>query len=104
MNKSGSKPKNLNLLLKGKRPRGVKNNQIIVKTFLNEPQIEVESDGIELKRVVNFHEDSERQLLLLKVKTVLVRKELIQKALNLRNTANYGELYIMLGLKPTEQA
>ena len=75
MNKSRSKPKKRNVILKGTRPRCAKNNQIIVKIFLNEPQIIVKSDENELKIVVNVHEDSEGQLLLLKTKT----KELVRK-------------------------
>ena len=61
---------------------------------MNELQIAVEKDKIELERVGKVHEDTGRQLLLLKFMTELVRKEMLRKAQSLRNYATYGEVYI----------
>ena len=94
--------KELNLVLKGTKQSDLKTDATLVQELAKTLDMKIEANDVELKRIGKPPESTGHQLLLLKFREQMKRKEFLRKSGDLRNCPNFSSIYVSPNLTRAE--
>ena len=95
--------KKLNLIIKGTTPISSINDHEVVAKIARSINVDIQSNQIETKRIGKASEINGRQLLLVKFKCLLKRKEFLRNSAKLKDTNDYSAVFVDLDLTKSER-
>ena len=95
--------KKSNLIIKGTTPISSINDHEVVTKIARSVDLDIQSNQIETKRIVKASEINGRQLLLVKYKCLLKRKEFLRNSAKLKDTSDYSTVFFDLDLTKLER-
>ena len=95
--------KKLNLIIKGSVPSNSPNDSVLVQNLAQEIGVELNSDDFDSLRIGKKNAENSRQLLLLKFKSVLKRKQFLGNAKKLKDSKSYSNLFVDPDLTKSER-
>ena len=93
----------LNLIIKGTTPISSINDHEVVTKIARSINVDIQSNQIETKRIGKASEINGRQLLLIKFKCLLKRKEFLRNSAKLKDTDDYSAVFVDLDLTKSER-
>ena len=95
--------KKMNLVVKGTKPSDLKTDASLVQELAKTLDVKIEAHDVELKRIGKPQESTGHQLLLLKFREQMKRKEFLRKSGNLRKCRNFSSIYVSPDLTRAER-
>ena len=95
--------KKLNLIIKGSVPSNSPNDSVLVQNLAQEIGVELNSDDFDSLRIGKKNAENSRQLLFLKFKSVLKRKQFLGNAKKLKDSKSYSNLFVDPDLTKSER-
>ena len=94
--------KKLNLVIKGNAPSSSTNDKECVQKLAQTTYIVLDSADIETKRIGKIIEQNGKQLLLVKFKSQIKRKQFLRNSIKLRDNTFYSSVFVDLDLTKSE--